>query len=131
MVRGDVYLLCSQLVELSRTFSHFLISSRKLNVGRLLPFLTSWLWRCLVEGECLFKCLRTYEVPSPAALSSFPPNPGSNLKAAQGEEVEVNRPESQRSGAVPPSISAPRPLPLGCEVVEVVVESGAGLDPQL
>lgn len=36
VVRGDVYLCARQLAELSRTFSHFLLGSRKLKVGQLL-----------------------------------------------------------------------------------------------
>lgn len=57
-----------------------------------------WLWRCLVEGECLLKggawCPQT-------------------LKQRRERKLEENWPESQRSGPVPASISAPWPLLLG------------------
>lgn len=101
MVRGDVYLFCSQLVELSRTFSHFLLSGRMLNVGRLLRFLPWCLTMEVSHGgrmpflnalggaRCPRQQLRA--APSP----HLHPIPGSKLKAAKGEEVEENWPESQ------------------------------------
>lgn len=83
-----------------------------------------WLWRCLTEGECLFKRLGRCTVPSPAALSSFSPNPGLKLKAAQGWGSWGRKLAwiSALRGSPNLHLSIPAPWPplLGCMVVNPV-----------
>lgn len=90
VVRGNVYLFCSQLVELSKTFSHFLLGGRKLNVGRQLPFpaLASNYGGVSRRENAFLNALGGARCPHQqltTAATHPPPNPGSNLKAVKGE----------------------------------------------